>query len=380
MAVAAFMAGGTLLLGAVTGIVPPGLFVVAAPAVQAPAAEDASGEAELQRGIALTRSGRFAEAVPHFLAARGRVRDERVLTFNLALCYVGLGQYAEAVPLLHTLRAQGWNSANVENLLTQALLGAEQPEAAWTAFERASRLAPKDEKLYLYTAESCMAHGYLDLGLRVLQAGLQHLPESPRLLFEHAILLGRLDFFEDAVQELDRIVELAPGTEIGYIAAVQGNLMKNDVAAAVRLAREGIRQGHGHFMLRALFGQAVLQAGAEVGSPEFAEARSALEAAVAENPSYASARLTLGKLYLAEGRLDDAIAHLEEARRLDPANPAVYSNLATAYRRRGDAERAKEMLAVLRRLNKEEENRIRHAPGDRKAGYMGKPLSHRPQP
>jgi Flp pilus assembly protein TadD len=38
---------------------------------QTPAPSNA--EAELQAGIALTRSGHFKEAIPHFLNARGRV-------------------------------------------------------------------------------------------------------------------------------------------------------------------------------------------------------------------------------------------------------------------------------------------------------------------
>lgn len=115
-------------------------------------------------------------------------------------------------------------------------------------------------------------------------------------------------------------------------------------------------------------------AGVEPGSPEFAEARDALEQAVAMSPTYVSARMTLGKLYLMENRMDDAIVHLEVARELDPKNRAVYSNLATAYRRRGDTAHAEEALAVLARLNKEEEERIRNAPGDRKAGYMSNPI------
>src|SRR5205085_1972214 len=55
-------------------------------------------EGELQTGIALTRSGRFAEAIPHFLAARGRVSEEYAADFNLALCYVGGGEPQKAVP------------------------------------------------------------------------------------------------------------------------------------------------------------------------------------------------------------------------------------------------------------------------------------------
>ena len=127
-------------------------------------------------------------------------------------------------------------------------------------------------------------------------------------------------------------------------------------------------------MLLALYGEAVITSGAEAGSQEFSEAREALEQSVAMSPTYVSARMTLGKLYLMEGRMDDAIQQLNVARELDPRNAAVYSNLARAYRRRGDTARAEEMLEVLARLNKEEEERIRNAPGDRKAGYMSNPI------
>jgi cytochrome c-type biogenesis protein CcmH/NrfG len=127
-------------------------------------------------------------------------------------------------------------------------------------------------------------------------------------------------------------------------------------------------------MLLALYGEAVMLSGVEAGSQEFAEARAALEQAVALSPTYVSARLTLGKLYLMEGRMDDAVVQLNVARELDPKNSAVYSNLARAYRRRGDTARAEEMLAILAKLNKEEVERIRNAPGDRKAGYMANPV------
>ena len=336
---------------------------------------DPSAEAELQKGIALTRSGKFDEAIPRFLVAQGRVRDSHALSFNLALCYVGTGQYQPAIGLLNDLRATGLANANVENLLTQSLLGAGQPEEAFVAFERAARLAPEDEKLYLYIAESCMGHRYLDMGLKVVEAGLKRLPRSARLVFEHGILLAQLDFVEDAMKELQRVTELAPGTDVAYIAGAQKSLFESNPDEAVRISGEGIRKGNQHFMLLALFGEAVVLSGAEAGSPEFAEARAALEQSVTLSPTYVSARMTLGKLYLMEGRVDDAITQLGVARDLDPRNPAVYSNLAAAYRRRGDAAKAKEMLALLDKLNQEEVERIRNAPGDRKAGYMEKPLT-----
>jgi tetratricopeptide (TPR) repeat protein len=334
-----------------------------------------ASDTELQKGIALTRTGKFSEAIPHFLAAQGQGADPSILNFNLALCYVGTGQYPPAIKLLNELRSGGRSNANVENLLAQSLLGNRQPEEAFAAFERAARLAPDNEKLYLYIVESCMNNAYFDTGLKVVEMGLKRLPRSASLVFEHGILLARLDFIEEAMKELKRVTELAPGSDVAYIAAAQKSIFESDVDEAVRIAREGIGKGKQHFMLLALYGEAVILSGVEVRSKEFAEARDALEQSVALSPNYVSARMSLGKLHLMEGRVDDAIVQLNVARELDPKNSAVYSNLAAAYRRRGDTARAEEMLAILDKLNKEEIERIRNAPGDRKAGYMANPVT-----
>ncbi len=337
--------------------------------------QDSSAETELQKGIALTRSGKFLEAIPLLQAIRGQVRNPYAANFNLALCYLATGQYPPAISLLNELRSNGFVNANVENLLAQSLLGNRQPEEAFAAFDRAARQTPKDEKLYIYLAESCMDNGYYDLGLKVTEAGLRNLPRSARIVFEHGMLLAQREFLDEAKQELQKVSELAPGTDVAYIAEAQRNLFEGKAAEALRIADEGIRKGKEHTMLLALYGEAAVLSGIEPGSAEFTAARSALEKVVAQRPLYASAQVSLGKLYLMEGRLDDAIEHLNAARELSPKNPTVYSNLAAAYRRKGDSARAEEVLATLAKLNQEEEERIRTAPGDRKAGYTAKPVA-----
>jgi tetratricopeptide (TPR) repeat protein len=124
-------------------------------------------------------------------------------------------------------------------------------------------------------------------------------------------------------------------------------------------------------MLLALYGEAVIQAGVQPAEPEFADAQAALERAITVRPNYASAQISLGKLYLMEGRVDDAIARLKAGRQLDPRNPAAYSNLAAAFRKKGDTQQAEEMLAILAKLNQEQIEKTRSAPGDRKKSYQG---------
>jgi tetratricopeptide (TPR) repeat protein len=336
-------------------------------------ADDSPAEIELQKAIALTQAAKFQEAIPHFLAARGQVSNDYALNFNLALCYVATGQFPSAIEVLNRLRSTERPNANVENLLAQALLGNRHPDEALAAVQRAARLAPKDEKLYLYVAEACMDGGYAEVGMKVVDLGLKNLPRSPRLLFEHAMLLAQLDLLDEAKQELQKVAQIAPSSDVGYIAAVQRSFFDGNIAEALRVARQGVRKGIQHSMFLALYGEAVMQSGIEPADPEFARAREALERAVADRPAYSSAQISLGKLYLMEGRLDDAIAHLNIGRQLDPRNPPVYSNLAAAYRRKGDAQQAEAMLAILAKLNQEQAERIRNAPGDRKPGYASKP-------
>jgi tetratricopeptide (TPR) repeat protein len=345
--------------------------------------DDSPAEAELQKGISLTQSGRFQEAIAHFLGARGQVANDYALNFNLALCYVATGQSRAAIAVLNELRKGGHENADVENLLAQALIGNHQPDEAFAAVERAARTAPKDEKLYIFVAEACQDGGYADVGLKVTELGLGHLPKSARLIFEHGMLLVQLDRMDEAKQDFQKVTELAPGSDVGYIAAVQKNLFAGNVAEALRLAREGVRKGIQHSTLLALYGEAAMEAGIGPGDAEFGDARSALERAVAKRPTYASAQISLGKLYLLEGRLDDAIAHLDAARHLDPKNAAVFSNLAAAYRKRGDAQHAEEMLAILAKLNEDQAEKLRNTPGERKPGYAAQPKKtpgQRPMP
>jgi len=297
------------------------------------------------------------------------------VSFNLALCYVGTGKYKQAIDLLNQVRTEGRTTAEVQDLLVQAYVGDGQQGPAFAAFQDAAKMAPKDEKMYVRDSEACMDGGAYELGLKIANLGLQHLPSSGRLHFERGILLVQLDQLDDARRDLAQVVSLSPGADIAFISAAQKSLLDGNVTEAMQVAKEGIQKNHSHFMLLTIFGEAALRAGVQPGQPEFAEARDALEKAVAINPSYSSSQITLGKIYILENRIDDAIARLSAGRQLDPQNPAVYSNLAAAYRKRGDLQHEMEALAILAKLNKAQAEKIAKAPGDTRAGY-GTSSSH----
>ena len=330
----------------------------------------AQAENELQAGIALTKRGQFQQALPHFLAARGHVAEDFALEFNLALCYVGTRQFPQAIQIL-THIGGGRHRAVVDNLLAQSFVGDHQQEEALKALERAADASPKDERLYLLVSEACLDEGLYDLGIRVLAVGLRNLADSPRLLFERGLLHSQMEQMDLADRDFERVRQISPDSDFAWIAAAQQALLSGNVQETIRAAREGIYKGHTHYLLLTMLGEALLRAGATPTTPaEFDEAQAALEQAIAERPGYSSAHLALGRIYLAQQKVEEAIAQLATARQLEPRNRAVYAALATAWRRAGQPDKAREALAALAELNRQEAARIGSADGGH-SGYAG---------
>lgn len=332
-------------------------------------------EQELQQGTALTRRGSFSEAIPHLLAARGHVANEYAATFNLALCYLGTNQSKRAIDVLKALQEGGHDGADVENLLSQAYIGNSQPEDALAALEKAAALTPENEKLYAFVADACADHKQYRLGLKVVAIGLQHMPQSARLHYARAVFLSQLDALDQAKQDFALAAKLAPGSEIAALASAHEHLLSGDIPEAIRIAREAVRQGFENPALLTILGEALIRSGASPGQPDFLEAQTVLNKAVAKEPQDTASQIALGSLDLAAGQLESAIEHLEIARQLDPENPAVYANLAKAYQRRGDAQLARNALTKLEQLNRQQAERINSAPGDRKLGYASPNLA-----
>jgi tetratricopeptide (TPR) repeat protein len=100
-----------------------------------------------------------------------------------------------------------------------------------------------------------------------------------------------------------------------------------------------------------LFAVAMNRSGADLEGPAGAEVVAALRASIAARPEFAPSRSELGRVLLRRGDTDGAIRELEKAAALDPSRTATLYNLAQAYRKKGERERAAELLARVSKLN-----------------------------
>ena len=197
---------------------------------------------------------------------------------------MALAEFDKAIPLLDSFHGSQRN-ANVENLLAQSYLGTGQSGKAFTSVQRAAKANPRDEKLYLYIADACNAYADYDLGLKTVELGLEKLPRAARLHYQRGVFLSLLEAPEEANRAFDKAIKLAGDDSIGYVAAAHKNLFAGNVAEALRAAREGVRKGKPDLLLLSFLGEALIRTGVAPGDPGFAEARVALEQALAERPS-----------------------------------------------------------------------------------------------
>lgn len=333
----------------------------------------ASPRAELEAGIALTKQGKFRQAIPLLEAARPKVQDVFAAGFDLALCYAAIGQNQQALRLLDELpeAPAPASRAEVENLRAQVEIGLGDLTAAETAFDRAAALEPRHLPLYLFLADACLRHHHYALGLRVVNAGLARFPRSARLYYQRANLEEDTNQPQAAARDWRKARQMSPGGEIADMAAAQAALATAQFPAALAAARHGLEGRRNSILLLTIFGQAALRSGARPGQAVFAEARKNLERAVALAPGNAAAELALGHLEMAAGATQAAIRHLEAARQAAPDDPAVYASLAAAYRKMGMRPQAQAALARLARINRARTNSYR-SPSGSHAGYEGR--------
>ena len=84
---------------------------------------------------------------------------------------------------------------------------------------------------------------------------------------------------------------------------------------------------------------------------QFDQAEERAMAALVAYPKMASAQRMLGLIYLQQGRVDRAIALLEESLRNEPLHPEALSNLAFAYLQNQNPGLAMELIETCRRIH-----------------------------
>jgi tetratricopeptide (TPR) repeat protein len=283
--------------------------VASAPAQVSPKSTVAVTPAAAEHAAALAESGRCADALPVLERAAGHVTDkdlQKRVSLDGVRCASTLQQQEPLQDFLRILSRQFPHDPEVLYVLTHAY----SDLASRAALELATT-APSSVPALEMDADASEQQGKWDQAEKDYRKILDQNPRYPEIHFRLArLILSKpnppSDFAEQAKKELQQELEVDPAD-----------------AGAEYVLGELARQAQ-----------------------DLPEAGKHFSKATELNPNFADAYLGLGMTLLAEQKYSEAVAPLERAVKLQPANPAGHYSLATAYSRTGRREDADREFAL----------------------------------
>jgi tetratricopeptide (TPR) repeat protein len=269
--------------------------------------------------------------------------------FDLALAYLLAGNYEKAVEQA---------LANTE-AVRPAVSGSPGPAQAWSvmgiayahlkegersanAFWQAANLAPDEEEHWLNLTRELMERSRHPEAIKAVQSGLAANPKSYALHLRLGAAYLAAGHYPEAESVFRDLVAAGDPLPTGYIGLAQVLLRTGRAEEAATELGDAEKKLGPKFLVSYFHGLALDRA----GKPS--EASAAFREAVQLNPNSVEAHLNLGKIELALGHVDEAIAELQQALRLNPGDRQATRLLSQAYRRAGDARNAAKFAEASR--------------------------------
>ena len=312
------------------------------------------GEDRFQAGLLLGQAKAYAQAAEFFASARKTYNDPYTAGYNQILMLIRAASYPAAIQTFQELLSQGYKKAELYNLISEAYLKTGKVQDAYNALRTATQLEPQREDNYVDLASVCLEYEDYTLGKDILDVGIHYIPNSYRLYIQRGVTLVMRGSLEAAEKDFTTASTLAPNESLPYFALGWVWIQSGQTEKAVRVLREKSKLAGMDYLVPYVFGVALVHSGAEAGSPQAAEAIDAFEASIRLNSRCEHARAELGKLLFKQGDADRAIAELQAAMALDPDDSGPIYTLAQAYRKKGDKQRADEMMARVAQLHSED--------------------------
>lgn len=296
----------------------------------APASAPASADA-ISLGQRLLIERRYPQAAQLFAALLRKWPRQPVALYGAALSAFNLGRAAEAEPLVRAaadiytgglgdngnakpLSAEQRQRGADALVLLAVVLGSRGADTeALQTVQRAVALSPEHFDAQFTLGRALYGVGDSDGSVKAFRAALKLRPADARALFFLATALEAAGEVDEALTAYRELVRRQPDAAEGHLGL--GVLL--------------IKRGGGE---------------TEKGIEE-------LRTAVRLDPNQYEAQVTLGRALLMQKLPAESVEHLRRAAELAPANPEPHYQLALAYRRLGQNDKAVEETAIVKRIH-----------------------------
>jgi tetratricopeptide (TPR) repeat protein len=315
-------------------------------------------------GMCLVRLKKLDQAQNVFSQALTLRPDDRRERHLLASLQIMTRKPQEALATLEPLLDTPEPSTDTLQLASAAYEDAgDTPKAVETLREAILR-DPRNVSLYLDFANISFSHESFQVGIDVITEGMKLQPQAGPLYVARGVLYVQLAQYEKAESDFENAQELDPGESLGAAAQSLAAVQANDPDRALVTINQKLSANPNDPVLLYLRADALSQKGVDPGTPDFDLAMLSVKKAIALRPSFASAHVTLAKLYMQTEQYAEAAEQCRKALASDPNDQTALYRLVQAQRKLGQQKEIPELLkrlaAMREQATKEERERYRY--------------------
>ena len=285
----------------------------------------------------------FKTALNIFARVDADVPDPLTHAYAVALGQFEMGDYSSAVKTLKTAQEKHDLNPDCANLLAVSYAKLGQYQDAYLILRDQLQQHPRDLFSYLNLITLLTDAGQFAEAKKVATECVTVFPQNAEAFIVRGAtetLLGQLN---DARGDFESAVKISPGkADPRFFLAVTDYKLNNYAAAAAEL-RSAMQAGVTSSDLEYLLAECLLKL--DPTKPDVAIAE--LDKAIQLDGDSVPARTLRGKLLLAGGNPQKAVADLEIAHKIDPTMRSAAYNLARAYFAVGKREQAQALYQQL---------------------------------
>lgn len=340
-------------------------------------------------GVLNWQKGRCEEAVEHFSKAGPQVDASTAAQAEYGSCLLDLDRMQDAEAIFKKMmEADGseisrrryafaaWKNkdyANALDALTPLLSPSSTDSAALrlaaqiaedkgdtphaVAWLRQAIVAdPKNVENYLIFAGISFAHNSFQVGIDMLNTGLQQDPQEARFYLARGVLRVQLSQFQEAVGDFQKAHQLDPQLSLAEDAMGMMHSQQHQDAAALATFRDLAAKQPNDALLQYLYAEALSQQEENASPQNLTDATRAAEKAVQLEPNYEPARDLLSVLYLRANMPQQVIEQAEYVLKLNPLDETALYQMMMAYRKLGNKEKVDALVIRLREAKSRNQN------------------------
>lgn len=307
-------------------------------------------------GYCLVQTNQREKAIPIFQRLAALLPQRTYLKYDLVVLLIETKQNEAALKVLEPLLDSDKSDPELLSLASEAYEARGDTPKAVSLLRQAIVLNPANASYYISFAAICLDHESFQVGIDMIDAGLQRVSDDPGLYISRGLLYAQLASFDKAEADFKTAERLDSRQSLSSyasdLAKLQRNLAdKTSSDNALLELRSQIKAHPDNPLLHCLLAKLLTSEGSDTDGKVLDEAIQSALLAVQLKPDFVEARDILASIYTRTGQYSLAIEQCRLALQYSPSDRIAIYHLIVALRHSGEAGQREEIQALVKRLS-----------------------------